>query len=79
MEPMTRQEIEKKIIEVARRISIETDSDCVQRLAGRLEVLFEQLNAITRDCGNCKHSGKRDIQCTTCLRSSMWQPKEEIK
>jgi hypothetical protein len=43
---MDRQEIERKIIEVARQVSESASSDWRARLAGRLEVLFEQLDAL---------------------------------
>ena len=46
---MTRQEIEKKIIEVARRISNEYSADVLQRLAGRMEVLIAQLDALPKE------------------------------
>ena len=46
---MTRQEIERKIIDVARRISNEYNGDCLQRLAGRMEVLIAQLDALPKE------------------------------
>ena len=43
---MDRQEIERKIIEVARKVSKCYDSTEKSRLAGRLEYMFEQLDAL---------------------------------
>jgi hypothetical protein len=42
---MTRQEIEMKIIEVARMSAETNKTHCLLRLSGRLQYLFEQLDA----------------------------------
>jgi tRNA(Ser,Leu) C12 N-acetylase TAN1 len=45
---MDRQEIERKIIELARKVAESETSDWRARLAGRLDYLFEQLDALAK-------------------------------
>ena len=50
--PMTKPEITRKIIEIARDVADPGQDQLIFRNAGRLEVLFEQLDAIdTKDAG----------------------------
>ena len=46
---MDKQEITDKIIEVARMMARTRDTEYMQRLGGRLEVLFEQLDALNQE------------------------------
>jgi hypothetical protein len=48
---MDRQEIERKIIEIARKVADPLQDSKLHRNAGRLEYLFEQLDKLTTGGG----------------------------
>jgi hypothetical protein len=76
---MDKQEIERKIIEIARKVAESTDSNSMARLSGRLQCLFEILDILTVETPAAEQpktrmmicsGAKSGLPCAACMHAS---------